>query len=164
MIEILLGAVIFAKSDYVQGCLVKQMKSHEFKKEYIAILEGVLESDKGTINAPIARKEGSIIQRCVNENGHESITHYEVVERLDNATIVKFTLETGRTHQLRVHSNHIGHPIIGDTLYGSSSDLISRQALHSHRISFVHPITKEHTEYVAPIPKDILKLFYSTSI
>lgn len=116
----------------------------------------------GTIDAPIARKEDSIIQRCISENGDRAITHYEVIEenRKQNYSIVRCLLETGRTHQIRVHMAHIGHPILGDTLYGSTSPFILRQALHSYITSFIHPITKEKVEYLAPIPEDMKSLIY----
>lgn len=137
------------------------MKSNTFKKEYIAVLDGILENKSGTINARIARKENSIIEREINENGETAITHYILSETNKdlNISIVQFTLETGRTHQIRLHSRHIGHPMIGDTLYNMKSNLISRQALHSHNISFIHPITKEQAEYVAPIPEDMKRFF-----
>jgi len=106
------GIVIFAKNEYIQECLIKQMKYSTFEKEYVAILEGILEQKSGTINAPIARKENSIIERCINETGNIAITHYEVLKEFDNMSYVKFKLETGRTHQIRVHSNYIGHTII----------------------------------------------------
>lgn len=111
----------------------------------------------GTIDAPIARKEDSIIQRCISENGDRAITHYEIIEenKKQNYSIVRCLLETGRTHQIRVHMAHIGHSILGDTLYGSASPFISRQALHSYITSFIHPITKEKVEYLAPIPEDM---------
>ena len=131
------------------------MKSKSFKKEYIAILSGSLESQKGTINAPIARKEGSIIERCVCNSGDVSISHYEVLKHVEDNTLVRFILETGRTHQLRVHSKHLGHPILGDTLYGKESNLIARQALHSYKASFIHPISKTQITHTAEIPEDI---------
>ena len=107
------GLVVFAKNEYIQECLVNQMKSKIFKKEYLAILNGILENKTGIINAPIAREENSIIKRCVRKDGDISITHYEVVKILENnMCLVKFILETGRTHQIRVHSSYIGHPII----------------------------------------------------
>ena len=132
------------------------MKNNQFKKQYIAILEGNLENLKGTINAPIARKADSIIERCVDSNGSPAITHYDVLEKLNVATLVYFHLETGRTHQLRVHSQFIGHPILGDTLYGSSSDLINRQALHAYKVTFIHPITKEKMTIKSNIPQDMI--------
>lgn len=106
------GIVIFAKNEYVQECLVKQMKQNTFAKEYVAILDGILDKKFGTIDAPIARKNNSIIERCINENGDTAITHYEVLKEFNNMSYVKFSLETGRTHQIRVHSCYIGHPII----------------------------------------------------
>ncbi len=152
------GLVVFAKNEYVQECLVRQMKNNEFKKEYIAICNGIFENKAGTVNAPIARKENSIIERCISENGEKAITHYEVIKECENYSVVKCTLETGRTHQIRVHMAHIGHPLLGDTLYGAASSLISRQALHAYRITFKHPITKHQLEFTTNIPEDIKKL------
>lgn len=106
------GIVIFAKNEYIQECLISQMKDNTFRKEYVGILDGYLSKKAGTIKAPIARKEGSIIERCIDEKGQESITHYEVISEKDNISVVRFILETGRTHQIRVHSKHIGHPLL----------------------------------------------------
>ncbi len=152
------GIVIFAKNEYIQEALVRQMKNKEFLKEYIAILEGNLSNNKGTINASISRKENSIIERCISKDGETAITHYELIKNYNNYCIVKFILETGRTHQIRVHCKHIGHSIIGDTLYGNSSPIISRQALHAYKVKFIHPVTQKIVEYVSAIPNDILKL------
>ena len=151
------GIVLFAKNEYIQECLIKQMSNNSFYKEYIAILDGKLENNKGTINAPIARKDGSIIERCIAETGAKAISHYEVIDTKNNFSLVKFILETGKTHQIRLHSKYIGHPIIGDTLYGNESNLISRQALHCLKISFVHPITKKEIQIISPIPTDMKK-------
>ena len=137
------GIVILAKNEYIQECLIKQMKTNEFKKEYLAIAKGILESKSGTLNFPIARKEGSIIERTVSSDGDSAITHYDVVKEFNNLSLVHIVLETGRTHQIRVHFSHIGHPILGDTLYGSPSKLINRQALHSYKLTFIHPVTKK---------------------
>lgn len=157
------GIVIFAKNEYIQECLVRQMKEDSFVKEYIAICDGIFEQKHGTISAPIARKENSIIERCINENGATSITHYEVLKEIydnnNSYSIVKCKLETGRTHQIRVHMQYIGHPLLGDTLYGIPSSLISRQALHSYQTSFIHPISKETVTYFAPLPEDMKKLY-----
>ena len=120
------GIVILAKNEYIQECLIKQMKTNEFKKEYLAIAKGILESKSGTLNFPIARKEGSIIERTVSSDGDSAITHYDVVKEFNNLSLVHIVLETGRTHQIRVHFSHIGHPILGDTLYGSPSELIDK--------------------------------------
>lgn len=151
------GAVIFAKNEYIQESLITQMKTKTFEKTYIALLEGNLENTHGTINAPIARKENSIIERCIDINGDIAITHYKLIENKHNYCIVEFKLETGRTHQIRVHSKHIEHPILGDTLYGTISDKIQRQALHSYKIKFTHPILEQDVEYVATIPNDMRK-------
>ncbi len=153
------GIVIFAKNEYIQECLIKQMQFKTFYKEYIAILEGIIDKDKGTIDAPIARKNGSIIERCIDKNGAKAITHYEVIKKENNLSLVKFVLETGRTHQIRVHSKYINHPILGDTLYGDESQLIDRQALHCYKISFIHPITKKQLKIIAPLPNDMRKIF-----
>lgn len=152
------GLVVFAKNEYVQECLVKQMKTKQFVKEYIAICNGVFENNSGTINAPIARKANSIIERCVNENGDTAITHFEVLETASNYSVVKCLLETGRTHQIRVHMAYIGHPLLGDTLYGTTSPLIARQALHACKIKFIHPISKNNLEFLAPLPSDFENL------
>ena len=152
------GIVIFAKNEYIQECLIKQMKTKELKKEYLAIVCGILENSSGTLNFPIARKEGSIIERCVNPNGNPAITHYDVLKTFNNLSLVHIVLETGRTHQIRVHFSYINHPVLGDTLYGNPSDLIARQALHSYKISFIHPITKENITITAPLPSD-MKIF-----
>ncbi len=130
-------------------------KIGNFYKEYIAILDGILENKEGTINAPISRKEGSIIERCINNNGITAITHYSVIKSKNNLSLVTFVLETGRTHQIRVHSKYIGHSILGDTLYGNESSLIKRQALHCHKICFTHPITNEKIELLSNIPNDM---------
>lgn len=149
------GLVIFAKNEYIQECLIKQMMYGKFYKEYIAILEGILDKKSGTIDAPIARKENSIIERCVNPNGAKAITNFQVIDEFNNLSLVKFVLKTGRTHQIRVHSKYIGHPILGDTLYGNPSKLINRQALHCQKMSFMHPVTKNELVLEAPIPNDI---------
>lgn len=149
------GIVILAKNEYIQECLIKQMKTNEFKKEYLAIAKGFLESKSGTLNFPIARKEGSIIERTVSSDGDSAITHYDVVKEFNNLSLVHIVLETGRTHQIRVHFSHIGHPILGDTLYGSPSELINRQALHSYKLTFIHPVTKKELILESSLPNDI---------
>ena len=157
------GIVILAKNEYIQECLIKQMKTNEFKKEYLAIAKGILESKSGTLNFPIARKEGSIIERTVSSDGDSAITHYDVVKEFNNLSLVHIVLETGRTHQIRVHFSHIGHPILGDTLYGSPSELINRQALHSYKLTFIHPVTKKELILESSLPNDIKNIINNWS-
>ena len=150
------GIVIFAKNQYVQECLIHQMQTKEFKKFYLAVVEGHLEKLEGTIDAPINRKENSIIERCVDENGERAVTHYKILKRnFDrNYDLVECMLETGRTHQIRVHFSYMGHPLIGDTLYGNASKYISRQTLHAYKVEFVHPISHKLMQFTAEVPKD----------
>ena len=139
------------------------MQKGLFKKEYIAICTGIFDKKDGTINAPIGRKNDSIIERCVRDDGQEAITHYRVLNEFCNNDItyseLLINLETGRTHQIRVHTAYIGHPILGDSLYGNESNLINRQALHAYKVEFIHPITNKQLRFIAPIPDDIKKLF-----
>ena len=156
------GIVVFAKNEYIQECLIRQMKQNIFIKKYISILEGHLEKNSGTINAPITRKENSIIERVVSPEGDISITHFKLLKHFEiekqKFSLVEFKLETGRTHQIRVHSKYIGHPILGDSLYGNESKFIDRQALHAYKISFIHPITKETLNFENELPKDMQNL------
>ena len=149
------GIVIFAKNEYIQDRLNK------YHKEYLAIVVGKL-LGSGIIDKPIARKEDSIIERCIDSNGEKSITEYEVIQNFKvnntNLSLLKCILHTGRTHQIRVHMKSIGHPILGDTLYGNYSELINRQALHAYKICFIHPITKKEIEITSSIPNDMLKI------
>lgn len=150
------GLIVFAKNEYVQECLIQQMQTNEFKKEYLAIVHGIFENVQGTINLPIARKENSIIERCISENGQEAITHYEVLKTSNDLSLVHCILQTGRTHQIRAHMSAIGHPLVGDTLYGPNfSDSITRQALHSYKISFIHPISHQIVSFTSELPDDI---------
>ena len=159
------GIVLFAKNEYIQETLIKQMKNNSFKKEYLAILVGNLDKKYGTIDAPISRKDGSIIEREISVNGNYSITHYELIQNFEKnnekLSLVKFILETGRTHQIRLHSKHIGFPILGDSLYGSISTLINRQALHAYKITFIHPISKKEIVIETELPKDMKKVLKS---
>ena len=127
-------------------------------QEYLAVCNGIFDKKFGTISLPIARKENSIIERCISENGQPSTTHYEVIKEFNNYSLVKCILETGRTHQIRVHMAAIGHPLIGDDLYGSISDLIDRQALHCYNLQFVHPVNNNVLDFYGELPIDF-KIF-----
>ncbi len=144
--------------------LNKQMQQNLFQKKYLCIVEGILEKKCGTIDLPIARKPGSIIERCIHSTGQPSKTIYQVMEEFHiNSqlfSLIKCELETGRTHQIRVHFSYIGHPLLGDTLYGNASPLISRQALHSYMVSFIHPITKKEQCFTCPLPNDMKNLLH----
>lgn len=152
------GIVLFAKNEYVQECLIKQMKKNEFQKEYIALVDGIISIPFQTVIAPIARKDTSIIERCVDEQGEYAETDIELLATYNCYSCIKCILKTGRTHQIRVHTKYIGHPILGDTLYGTSSNLIYRQALHAHNVQFIHPLTKQLVKITCPPPEDIQKL------
>lgn len=152
------GIVVFAKCEYIQEQLIKQMQNNEFKKQYLCVIDGFLQEKQGTINLPIARKDNSIIERCVNPNGQTSITDYIVIQEFKSYSLVKCLLRTGRTHQIRVHFSYIGHSLIGDTLYGKPSSLINRQALHSYKLEFIHPVTKELMSFTADLPKNFKNL------
>ena len=143
------GLIIFAKNEYIQECLIKEMQDKKFTKEYLAIATGIFENKAGIIDAPIARKEGSIIERCIDVNGKPAKTKYEVIKEIGNNSIVRCELLTGRTHQIRVHMAYIGHPLLGDTLYGEKSDLIDGQALHCYELAFLHPLTHKKVEFIS---------------
>lgn len=152
------GIVLFAKNEYIQECLIKQMKTNTFEKEYLALVDGIVTPTKQTVIAPIARKETSIIERCIRDDGDYAATDIEVINTYENYSLIKCKLQTGRTHQIRVHTKHIGHPILGDTLYGHSSFLINRQALHAFKVKFIHPVTKQTIQIECSLPQDILIL------
>lgn len=158
------GLVLFAKNEYVQECLIREMSLDLFKKTYLCLVEGVLDSKIGTINAPIDRKKDSIIERCISPDGQTAITHYKVLKEFESYSLVQCILETGRTHQIRVHMAHIGHPLLGDSLYNinfsNGSNLIERQALHSYKMKFVHPIYKKDICLEAEIPLDMKRNIY----
>ena len=151
------GIVIFAKNEYIQECLIKQMKTNIFEKNYIALVAGIIDKEQ-IVDVPIARKEKSIIERCVDINGDNAITVIKPLKTFENYSLIECILKTGRTHQIRVHTSYIDHPILGDDLYGKKSNKINRQALHAYKISFIHPVTKKILKIKALIPKDIEEL------
>ncbi len=156
------GVILFAKNQFVQDQLIRQMKTNDYRKEYIGIVHGCLKEKSGTIDFPIARTPGSILLRETSPDGAPSVTHYRVLKAFRDASVLHFDLETGRTHQIRVHCRAIGHPLIGDTLYSDiPTTRIDRQALHSQSLRFLHPITGRETKIVSSLPKDMLALLES---
>lgn len=150
------GLTVLAKHMVSCSMLQDDMLQRRIIREYLAIVDGVLADDEGTIDAPIGRKDGSTIERMIDyEQGERAVTHYKVLERRKDMTLVSLKLETGRTHQIRVHMASIGHPLIGDFLYHPGDDRMGRQALHAWHLSFVHPITKEEMAWEAPVPDDM---------
>ena len=153
------GLTIIAKHMLSAGILSKMVSNREIKREYLAIVSGIPKEKNGTINAPIARVADSTIERCVNfESGERAVTHYQVLQTKEQISLLSLHLETGRTHQIRVHLKYIGHPILGDFLYHPDMTNIKRQALHSYRLEFLHPITKQTMIFTAPIPEDMQSL------
>jgi 23S rRNA pseudouridine1911/1915/1917 synthase len=152
------GLLLIAKNRLSHSLLAKSQKVFGIKRSYLAIVEGKLEADEGKIDAPIGRKPDSIIEREVNAAGKAAKTYYKVVKRFPAHTLVEVTLETGRTHQIRVHFSFIGHPLVGDDLYGGKKDKASRQALHCHKISFPHPKTKRMHNFRINLSDDLIEL------
>jgi 23S rRNA pseudouridine1911/1915/1917 synthase len=153
------GIVIVAKNGNAQDSISRQMRRGAVVKKYIAIVNGVIKKDAFTIDMPVGRpSEESVMRAVMEEGGKDAVTDVKVIERFVSHTLVELTLHTGRTHQIRVHMQYIGHPITGDHLYGGDAPgLIDRQALHAMYISFNHPATGEKLEVTAPMPKDMEK-------
>ncbi len=152
------GIVVIAKHAYAQETLIQQSQKDQWQKYYTAVVQGVIADDTGLIDAPIARVGGGSRARIVSDEGKPSQTLWRVVQRFAAATLVEAQLVTGRTHQIRVHFTHIGHPLLGDELYGQPSPLIPRQALHASRLRFIHPVEKRPLELEAPLPDDMQRL------
>ena len=156
------GAIIIAKNDKAHIALSNQLKNHEIKKTYIALVRGIVKESNATINMPIARSKNDRKKMAVDKNGKEAITHFKVLERFDDCTLLEVNIETGRTHQIRVHLSHIGYPIIGDDVYSNGKNRwnVKGQCLHAKSLDFKHPITGKLIHIEAPLPKyftDILK-------
>lgn len=146
------GLLIVAKNDAAHNGLAEQIKVHSFTRKYEAVVTGGVK-ENGTINAPIARHKIDRKKMAVSPEGREAVTHYEVIENFNKYSHLKLTLETGRTHQIRVHLAYIGHPVAGDTVYGDGKPKwLNGQCLHAREIGFVHPITKDELYFTSPLP------------
>lgn len=152
------GLVLVAKHRHVHHLLSQQHQTGGVKRVYEAFASGIIEEDKGTINEPIARKKDSIIEREVHPDGQYACTHFSVIDRWGSFTHLEIRLETGRTHQIRVHLSYIGHPLLGDDLYGGPVSFITRQALHCREVSFHHPFLHNQCQFLSPLPRDMYSL------
>ncbi|MGH4120053.1 RluA family pseudouridine synthase [Clostridium sp.] len=154
------GALVVAKNDNAHNCLADQFKEHSAKRSYVALVEGIIKSDEGIIDKPIARNPTDRIKMGVVESGKRAVTHYSVIERFESHTLVECNLETGRTHQIRVHMAKIGHPLVGDLVYGYKKQRfnLKGQALHAKMLGFIHPTTKKYIEFISPLPDYFEKL------
>lgn len=155
------GALLICKTDTCHRILAEQLKVHSITRKYRAVVQGNLKDDEGTIEGPVGRHPADRKKMAINyKNGKEAVTHYRVLERFGNATYIECQLETGRTHQIRVHMASIGHPLLGDTTYGSSKNPyhLQGQAHHAMVIGFLHPVTNTYMEFTAPLPEYFLKL------
>lgn len=155
------GSLIICKNDTAHNSLAAQLKEHSIRRKYLAIVHGILKEDEGVINAPIGRNPNDRLKMAVNyKNGKEAVTHYKVLQRLNNYTFVECVLETGRTHQIRVHMASIQHPLLGDALYGPAKCpyKLEGQTLHAQILGFIHPTTGKYIEVCAPLPEYFEKL------
>ena len=152
------GLLLVAKTDKAHIALAKQFKDKTIRRVYIAIVKGRVELDTGSVDLPIGRNPKDRLKMAISfEDSKDAITTYKVLERFKDATMLRLVLGTGRTHQIRVHMLHIGHPIVGDEKYGYK-DIIGRQALHAKTIGFIHPKTGKYMEFSSELPEDMLKL------
>lgn len=152
------GIVLVSKDRFTHSLFGEIQSNNEIDRTYFAVVEGLLKEKKGTIRAPIDRKRDSIVERMVSEEGKPAITHYEVLGEGVDRSFVHVKLETGRTHQIRVHFSNLGHPLLGDTLYGGKTDEVIRQALHCYAISFKHPFAEGKIEVNVDLPEDMKRL------
>lgn len=158
------GLTVVAKHLVSGNILSTMTKKKEVRREYLAVVRGHIIPESGTISAPLARKGGTIIERVVDfDRGEPAVTHYHLVREANGHSLVSLQLETGRTHQIRIHLNHLGFPLVGDYLYNPDMEYISRQALHSFRLSFPHPITGEVMDFTAPLPEDMRNILTERS-
>ena len=154
------GLLLVSKTNLAHQILGDDFKNKRIKRKYVALVEGVINENSGKINAPIGRKPNDRVKMAVCANGKNAVTNFKVLERFKNATLVECVLETGRTHQIRVHMAYINHPVVNDPLYGKCFDDYG-QMLHAEYIGFVHPIKKEFMEFSAPLENKFLEILNS---
>ncbi|MEC2109952.1 MULTISPECIES: RluA family pseudouridine synthase [Bacillus] len=152
------GVMLVAKHRFAHSILSSAQKNGLVKRRYAAVVHGRMAQMEGTVDAPIGRHPDSIIERTVTPDGQKAVTHFYVTCAHDDMSSVTLQLETGRTHQIRVHMSYLGHPLCGDTLYGGTRRDIGRQALHSEHLSFIHPLTQENMTFHASLPQDMREL------
>lgn len=153
------GLIAAAKHPHAQEVMKNQLHTGEFQRVYLAVCEGVPEPHSGLVDAPLGPKPGSLVEQMVRPDGKPARTHYEVLSVHGNRALLRLCLETGRTHQIRVHMAHLGHPLTGDFLYGEENrELIGRPALHSAELTLKHPISREILRFSAPLPEDMERL------
>lgn len=152
------GIVLFAKDFLSESIMLKEIENHNISKIYLALVEGKLSKNEGVINANISSHRHINGKMCVSNNGKETITNYKVIKEFNDYSLVEFSLLTGRTHQIRVHSSYLNHPLLGDVLYGGNLKKIGRVALHSYKMIFTHPITNREIVIECPLPYDMKNL------
>jgi len=157
------GLILIAKNSYIHQLLDRQLRENQIHRGYLAIVEGQLQSKKGSFRDPIGQDPNNPVKRAVSSKGEEAITHFEVLKEFPGASLVQVRLETGRTHQIRVHFHYAGHSVIGDTLYGNPHPWIGRQALHAYQLAFYHPLKGENMEFTLELPEDMQNLVEKVS-
>ena len=157
------GLLVVAKNDIAHVKLAKQLEDKTCKRIYVALLEGCVKDDEGQIETFISRSEKDRTKMAVSKSGRKAITIFKVLERFDGYTLCEFSLKTGRTHQIRVHAKHIGHPVVGDAEYGYKNQKfkLNGQLLHARRLEFIHPATNEHVSFECDLPDYFVKVLKS---
>lgn len=154
------GVLVIAKNDKAHICLAEQLKEHSMTRVYVAVARGRFKDERGVINAPIGRNPKDRKKMGIVPNGRHAVTHYKVIKQLDDCAVLEVRLETGRTHQIRVHMTHIGHPLLGDSVYSSGKNKYGfvGQALHAKTLGFIHPSTGKYMEFSSNLPEEFEKL------
>ncbi|TCS96984.1 RluA family pseudouridine synthase [Hazenella coriacea] len=153
------GLILVAKNAYMHQLLDRQLRENRISRQYQAFVAGSLQDNEGVIQLPIGRDPHHPTRRMVKQSGDDAITHYRLLKQRNDISFVQVELETGRTHQIRVHFSHLGHPLLGDRLYGGDSTWITRQALHSASLSLIHPLSQQQMSFSADLPEDLERVY-----